>query len=281
MAASGYFQVVDGFTADTGVIGRSVRTATTVVVEDAHLDPEFVAAIPDLRSEVCAPVVLDGPCLGAVSLESREDLPASAVVEAELAAEVLSSHDRAARRPAAAVDGSAARADGGGDDRRDRHRPAAAAHRRGRRRGVRQVQRSAQHGRRRGSVGDLRRDRTARVGPVALGAGGAGTGGPVGRGGDLVPLPGRCTGPCGVRLPAAVRRAEHRGPAAGGVGCGDGDHRRRGRRTRPAQHPGGRGPRAVRQPRRVLPAHRSAARRPGAAGHPGPAHGAAQRRRVP
>ncbi len=90
MAASGYFQVVDGFTADTGVIGRSVRTATTIVVEDAHLDPEFVAAIPDLRSEVCAPVVLDGLCLGAVSLESRDDLPASAVVEAELAAEVLS-----------------------------------------------------------------------------------------------------------------------------------------------------------------------------------------------
>ena len=89
MAASGYFQVVDGFTPDTGVIGRSVRTAATVVVEDAHLDPEFVAAIPDLRSEVCAPVVLDGACLGAVSLESREDLPPSAVTEAECAAEVL------------------------------------------------------------------------------------------------------------------------------------------------------------------------------------------------
>jgi diguanylate cyclase (GGDEF)-like protein len=86
MAASGYFQVVDGFTPGSGVIGRSVRTASTVVVADATLDPEFVAAIPGLRSEVCAPVVLDGTCVGAVSLESREVLPDGAVVAAEQAA---------------------------------------------------------------------------------------------------------------------------------------------------------------------------------------------------
>ena len=52
MAASGYFQVVDGFTPGTGVIGRAVRTASTVLVRDATQDPEFVAAIPGLRSEV-------------------------------------------------------------------------------------------------------------------------------------------------------------------------------------------------------------------------------------
>ena len=89
MAASGYFQVVDGFTPQTGVIGRSVRTARTVVVRDAHLEPEFVAAIPGLRSEVCAPVVVDTACVGAVSLESREDLPEAAVDDAQRAAEVL------------------------------------------------------------------------------------------------------------------------------------------------------------------------------------------------
>lgn len=89
MAASGYFQVVDGFTPQTGVIGRAVRTATTVVVHDAHLEPEFVAAIPDLRSEVCAPVLVDGVCVGAVSLESRTTLPPGAIEDAETAAATL------------------------------------------------------------------------------------------------------------------------------------------------------------------------------------------------
>lgn len=89
MAASGYFQVVDGFTPQTGVIGRAVRAASTVVVHDAHLDPEFVAAVPDLRSEVCAPVVVGEACVGAVSLESRTTLPPGAVEDAEEAAATL------------------------------------------------------------------------------------------------------------------------------------------------------------------------------------------------
>ena len=260
MAASGYFQVVDGFTPGTGVIGRSVRTGATVVVEDAHLDPEFVAAIPDLRSEVCAPVVLDGTCLGAVSLESREDLPPSAVAEAELAAEVLATTiGRLGGVPPPSMGQRLARMAVGMTAETDTER-------------LRQL--TVQ-----GAVEVSARSSAAL---------------------SMVDAEGRwetcaVTGPLGSALAqweqdelALVARWVEAGTSSHfpggapvpheydfllrsgvqsigvqplvGVGRGDGDHRRRGRRTRPPQHPGGGEPGAVRQPRRVVPADRRRAR---------------------
>lgn len=83
-AARGYFQVVDGFPTDVGVIGRAVTSGQPVVVEDASADPEFIAARPDLRGEVCVPVLADGLVLGAVNAESTGSLPADwlGIVEA-------------------------------------------------------------------------------------------------------------------------------------------------------------------------------------------------------
>ncbi|MCW2607563.1 MAG: hypothetical protein JWO60_2256 [Frankiales bacterium] len=70
-AARGYFQVVDGFPAGTGVIGRVVATGQPAFVDAEH-DPSFIAAVPGLRSELCVPVLLDGVAVGAVNVESRE-----------------------------------------------------------------------------------------------------------------------------------------------------------------------------------------------------------------
>jgi diguanylate cyclase (GGDEF)-like protein len=89
MASRGYFQVSDGFTTSTGVIGRVITTGLTEVLQDVHADPSFVAAAGGLRAEVCVPVRVHGRVVGAVNLESRDLLPPAAVADAERAAAVL------------------------------------------------------------------------------------------------------------------------------------------------------------------------------------------------
>ena len=89
MASRGYFQVSDGFDTSTGVIGRVVSTGTAEVVQDVSADAAFVAATVGLRAEACIPVRVRGEVVGAVNLESRQELPDSAVADAEQAAAVL------------------------------------------------------------------------------------------------------------------------------------------------------------------------------------------------
>ena len=89
MASRGYFQVSDGFTTSTGVIGRVVSSGESVVLQDIAADPEFVAAVPGLRAEVCVPVTVFGQVVGAVNLESRDTLPAAALDDVERAAVAL------------------------------------------------------------------------------------------------------------------------------------------------------------------------------------------------
>jgi diguanylate cyclase (GGDEF)-like protein len=88
-ASRGYFQVSDGFTPSTGVIGRVVSSGTTEVIEDVTADPSFIAAIPGLRSEACIPLRVHGQVVGAVNLESRTTLDAAAVADIEAGALVL------------------------------------------------------------------------------------------------------------------------------------------------------------------------------------------------
>lgn len=75
-AARGYFQVVDGFTVHTGIIGRAIGEDRAVVVPDVRLDPSFVAAIPGVVSEACLPIHVHGEVAGAVNVESWAALPA-------------------------------------------------------------------------------------------------------------------------------------------------------------------------------------------------------------
>ncbi len=88
-AARGYFQVVDGFSVDAGVIGRVVRTGQPVLIEDVTADPTFVAAIPGLRAEAAAPIRVAGEAVGAVSLETRDPAPDGLLADAVRAADVL------------------------------------------------------------------------------------------------------------------------------------------------------------------------------------------------
>lgn len=75
-AARGYFQVVDGFTPGRGVIGRVVESGRPQIIEDVSTDPEFIAAVPGLVAEACAPVRVYGRVVGAVNVESMTSFPA-------------------------------------------------------------------------------------------------------------------------------------------------------------------------------------------------------------
>ncbi len=88
-ASRGYYQVSDGFSPSTGVIGRAVTTRSTIFIEDVTADPTFIAAIPGLRSEVCVPIWMDGEVVGAVNLESRAALEPAAIEDAHRAAAFL------------------------------------------------------------------------------------------------------------------------------------------------------------------------------------------------
>ena len=88
-ASRGYFQVSDGFTTSTGVIGRVVSSGVAEVLEHADADPAFIAAVPGLTAEACIPVLAFGQVVGAVNLEFRGPIPAGAVADLERAAAVL------------------------------------------------------------------------------------------------------------------------------------------------------------------------------------------------
>ena len=88
-ASRGYFQVSDGFTTSTGVIGRVVSSGVGEVLQDISTDPAFVAAVPGLTAEACLPVRVFGRVVGAVNLESRTALEPAALADLERAAVVL------------------------------------------------------------------------------------------------------------------------------------------------------------------------------------------------
>ncbi len=88
-ASRGYFQVSDGFTTSTGVIGRVVSSGIGEVIHDVTGDPSFVAAVPGLRAEVCLPVRVFGVVVGVVNIESRGLLGSEVAPDVERAAMFL------------------------------------------------------------------------------------------------------------------------------------------------------------------------------------------------
>ncbi|MCU1672483.1 MAG: hypothetical protein JWN77_596 [Frankiales bacterium] len=89
-SARGYFQVVDGFPAGVGVIGRTIASGVPTLIEDIDEAPEFIAAIPGLRSEACVPVLSGGRPVGAVNVESRSPLDRALMRQVQQAADVIS-----------------------------------------------------------------------------------------------------------------------------------------------------------------------------------------------
>ena len=76
-ASRGYWQVIDGFAPDVGVIGGVLVSGEPVFLPDVRDCDEFIEAIPGLRGEASVPIRVDGDIVGVMSVESltvlRED----------------------------------------------------------------------------------------------------------------------------------------------------------------------------------------------------------------
>jgi EAL domain-containing protein (putative c-di-GMP-specific phosphodiesterase class I)/GGDEF domain-containing protein len=88
-SARGYFQVVDGFSPGTGVIGRAVAEGRSEFIPDVRERDDFIGAVPDLIAEAVAPVCVRGRVVGAVNVESRSVLPSSTPALLDAAADLL------------------------------------------------------------------------------------------------------------------------------------------------------------------------------------------------
>ena len=71
-AQIGYSMPVDTFDADTGVIGRVLRTRERQFIPDTSLDPDYISADDHVKSEICVPLAQSGELLGIVNIEADE-----------------------------------------------------------------------------------------------------------------------------------------------------------------------------------------------------------------
>ena len=53
-----------------GVVGHTIETGQTEIIPDVHVDPRYVMARPETRSELAAPITLNERTIGAFNLES-------------------------------------------------------------------------------------------------------------------------------------------------------------------------------------------------------------------
>ncbi len=56
--------------ADEGLTGRALRLGEAVCAADVSQEPDYIAARPEVRSELAVPIILDGRPLGVINLES-------------------------------------------------------------------------------------------------------------------------------------------------------------------------------------------------------------------
>jgi len=71
VAQCGYEEVRDGFALDQGVMARAIRSGETQFLEDAAADPDFIAAMAGVTSELAAPLTLGGSPAGVLNIETR------------------------------------------------------------------------------------------------------------------------------------------------------------------------------------------------------------------
>jgi diguanylate cyclase (GGDEF)-like protein len=80
VAQRGYEEVRDGFSLDQGVMARAVRTGETQFLRDAADDPDFIAAMSGITSEIALPFTVAGAPAGVLNIETTgAALPGDAV----------------------------------------------------------------------------------------------------------------------------------------------------------------------------------------------------------
>jgi diguanylate cyclase (GGDEF)-like protein/PAS domain S-box-containing protein len=56
---------------ERGVMGRVARTGHSAWLADVTQDPDFIASIADITSEICVPLTIDGVTIGVLNVETR------------------------------------------------------------------------------------------------------------------------------------------------------------------------------------------------------------------
>ncbi|HEX5165944.1 MAG TPA: GAF domain-containing protein, partial [Thermomicrobiales bacterium] len=69
----GYDSVIDRIPIDKGVLARSIRTGTSILIEDVARDTEFLRAMPGITSEIAVPIVVGGQIIGGLNIESGRE----------------------------------------------------------------------------------------------------------------------------------------------------------------------------------------------------------------
>ena len=69
-AQRGYATTIDTFDGTYGVVGRVMRQRHAELIPDVSIDPDYVAANPDVLSEISAPLIVADEFLGIVNVES-------------------------------------------------------------------------------------------------------------------------------------------------------------------------------------------------------------------
>jgi len=75
VAQRGYAVVPDGITVESGITGRAVRLARAQLATDVHSDPDYVAALPGVTSELAIPLRSGRTVVGILNIESERALP--------------------------------------------------------------------------------------------------------------------------------------------------------------------------------------------------------------
>jgi diguanylate cyclase (GGDEF)-like protein len=75
----GYAFVPDGLSVERGVMGRAVRLGRPQLAPDVRADPDFVATLPGILTELAVPLRVGRSVVGALNIESERALPDGAV----------------------------------------------------------------------------------------------------------------------------------------------------------------------------------------------------------
>ena len=69
----GYEDVIERIPVTSGVMARALRTGSPVLLPDVRKDPEFLGAIPGIRSEVCVPLFVGDMAAGVLNVETIDE----------------------------------------------------------------------------------------------------------------------------------------------------------------------------------------------------------------
>jgi diguanylate cyclase (GGDEF)-like protein len=75
VAQRGYAVVPDGITVERGITGRSIRLGRPQLAPDVTADPDYVAALPGVVSELALPLRSGDDVVGVLNIEAERSLP--------------------------------------------------------------------------------------------------------------------------------------------------------------------------------------------------------------